>query len=114
MPRASRDHAPSPCEDGRPHRGGGGLVMDDRCRIGNEPATRSLGRYRFCERHYERALRQRGSLWRADLISLLALAAFVVIVYVVDELLKPRLAGTSLITVGVIIALVPAILWLIF
>ena len=44
--------------------------MDDRCRIGNEPATRSLGSYRFCDRHYERALRQRGSLWRADLVSL--------------------------------------------
>src|SRR5688572_959586 len=88
--------------------------MDDRCRIGNEPATRSLGRYRFCERHYQRALRQRGSLWRADLIALLALAAFVVIVYALDELLKPRLAGTSLVTVGVVIALVPAVLWLIF
>ena len=88
--------------------------MDDRCRIGNEPATRSLGRYRFCERHYQRALRQRGSLWRADLISLLVLAAFVVIVYAVDALLKPNLSGTSLITVGVVVALVPAVLWLIF
>ena len=89
-------------------------MIDDRCRIGNEPATRSLGKYRFCERHYQRALRQRGSLWRADLVSLLALAAFVVIVYALDELLKPRLSGTTLLTVGVVIALVPAVLWLIF
>ena len=89
-------------------------MIDDRCRIGNEPATRSLGNYRFCERHYERALRQRGSLWRADLISLLALAAFVVVVYALDELLKPRLSGSSLVTVGVVIALIPAVLWLVF
>ena len=58
--------------------------MGDRCRVCGEPATRTLGSYRFCDRHYERALRQRGSLWRADLISVAALVVFVAIVYVLD------------------------------
>lgn len=88
--------------------------MADACRICGEPATHSLGNYRFCDRHYERALRQRGSLWRADLVSLVGLIAFVVIVYLLDAILKPRLSGTGLLAVGVILAIVPAIIWLVF
>ena len=88
--------------------------MDDRCRIGNEPATRSLGAYRFCERHYERALRQRGSLWRADIVSLVALGLFVLLVYALDAALNPRLDTGSLLIVGTVIAIVPTIIWLAF
>lgn len=86
--------------------------MDDRCRIGHEPATRSLGAYRFCDRHYERALRQRGSLWRADIVSLIALGLFVVVVYALDAALKPQLGTGALVVVGAVIALVPTAIWL--
>jgi RsiW-degrading membrane proteinase PrsW (M82 family) len=88
--------------------------MDDRCRIGNEPATRSLGAYRFCDRHYERALRQRGSLWRADIVSLVALGVFVLLVYALDSILNPRLDTGALVVVGTVIAIVPTIIWLSF
>jgi protease PrsW len=88
--------------------------MDDRCRIGNEPATRTLGSYRFCDRHYERALRQRGSLWRADLISLLAVGIFVLVVYLLDAALNPRLSGGALVAAGVVLALIPTAIWLAF
>lgn len=88
--------------------------MAERCRICGEPATHSLGNYRFCDRHYERALRQRGSLWRADLISLVGLIAFVVIVYALDAVLNPKLSGSSLIVFGLIVAVIPAAIWLLF
>jgi len=88
--------------------------MDDRCRIGSEPATRSLGAYRFCDRHYERALRQRGSLWRADIVSLVALGLFVLLVYALDAALNPRLDAGALLLVGTVVAIVPTIIWLAF
>lgn len=86
--------------------------MDELCRTGNEPATRTLGAYRFCERHYEHALRQRGSLWRADMVSLVALGLFVLLVYALDAALNPRLDTGSLLIVGTVIAIVPTIIWL--
>lgn len=88
--------------------------MPDSCRICGEPATHSLGSYRFCDRHYARALNQRGSLWRADLISVVSLIAFVVIVYVLDAVLNPSVSGTVLVALGVILAIVPAVIWLMF
>lgn len=88
--------------------------MDDRCRIGNEPATRTLGAYRFCDRHYERALRQRGSLWRADLVSLIAVGLFVLVVYGLDAALSPRLDSGLLVVIGTLIALVPTAIWFTF
>lgn len=88
--------------------------MDERCRICGEPATHSLGNYRFCDRHYSRALNQRGSLWRADLISVVSLIAFVAIVYVLDAVLNPKVSGTGLVGIGLILAIVPAVIWLTF
>lgn len=86
--------------------------MDDRCRICTEPATASLGAYRFCDRHLQRALTQRSSLWRADLLSLLLLVAFVVVIAVLDNVLDPDLSDAALVTLGAVIALVPAAIWL--
>lgn len=88
--------------------------MDDRCRICQRPATHTLGKYRFCDEHYARAQTQRGSLWRADLLSLGALIVFVVLVYVLDSVLDPKLRGDDLLAVGVVLALVPAAIWLAF
>jgi protease PrsW len=95
-------------------RKGGAARMAEHCRVCGEPATRTLGAYRFCDRHYERALRQRGSLWRADLISVATLVVFVLIVYLLDQALNPDLSGTWLVAVGTVIAIVPAIVWLAF
>ena len=83
------------------------------CRICAEAASRSLGDYRFCERHYARALTQRGSLWRTDVLSLLALVAFVGIVYALDAALSPTLTGSALRAVGAVVAVVPAVIWLV-
>jgi RsiW-degrading membrane proteinase PrsW (M82 family) len=84
------------------------------CRICDEPATNVFGSYHFCDRHYQRATRQRGGVWQADLLSFAVLIAFVILVFVIDEALDLRLRGTGLLFAGAIIAIVPAIIWLAF
>lgn len=88
--------------------------MSGTCRICAEPATRILGAYAFCERHFERANRARPSGWQADVASIALLVGFVVVLYAIDGLLQPRLSGTALTTIGLVLAAVPAVVWLAF
>ncbi len=88
--------------------------MDGSCRICARPATATLGAYRFCDRHRDRALSQRGGLWRADVLSLLLLAAFVVGVALLDGALDPDLSDAALVALGAVVSLVPAAVWLAF
>ncbi|MGP1674187.1 MAG: PrsW family intramembrane metalloprotease [Candidatus Limnocylindrales bacterium] len=88
--------------------------MSEACRICAEPATRTLGAYAFCERHFERAGRERRGGWQADVASITLLVGFVVVLYAIDALVGPRLSGTALTAIGLILAAVPAIVWLVF
>ena len=88
--------------------------MTQGCRICEQPATHTLGSYAFCEKHHHTATRQRGSLWRADAISLLILVAFVALVFVFDAVADPRFDRGTLTVVGIVLALVPAAIWLAF
>ncbi len=54
------------------------------------------------------------SILQADMISILALVVFVLIVYALDSLLKPQFSNFTLLLTGVILALVPAGIWLAF
>lgn len=84
------------------------------CRICGRPATRRLGERAFCGRHYERALHERRSKRHADLASMAALAAFVACAWLLDRLLAPDLSPALLLATGVLMALVPAAVWLAF
>lgn len=88
--------------------------MSGTCRICDEPATRTIGEYAFCERHFERASRARRGGWQADVASIVLLVGFVVIVFALDALVGARLSGTALTAVGLVLAAVPAIVWLTF
>lgn len=57
-------------------------------------------------------MRQRQGKWHADVASILLLAAFVVLAYAIDAVLKPHLDGPGLIVLGIVLALVPAAIWL--
>jgi len=52
------------------------------------------------------------SIVQADLVSILALVFFVVVVYGLDTLLNPQFTGFPLVLTGVVLALVPAVIWL--
>jgi RsiW-degrading membrane proteinase PrsW (M82 family) len=53
----------------------------------------------------------RGSFWRSGLASLVGLAAFVALMGLIPQ---PRYEGIPLLAVGIVLALVPALFWLVF
>lgn len=73
-----------------------------------------LGGRAYCEEHYAKVSRDRGSVWRSALVTIVALVIFAVVVALVAGATEPILAGTTLVLVGVVLALVPTALWLIF
>ena len=58
--------------------------------------------------------RQRGAWWQSSLMAIVGLIVFVAVVVGLDAALKPRLTGTALILVGVLLAIIPAVIWLVF
>ncbi len=79
-----------------------------------EGDAKRIGGRCFCELHYARATRDRRSVWRAGLLQIVSLVAFVLIVELVVSLTDLTLNGWSLLIAGIVLALVPALLWLFF
>ncbi len=75
---------------------------------------KSIGRRRYCEEHYARVTRERDHFWRSGWVLVAALVAFVLAVVGIDAFVKPTLEGGSLIVTGLVMALVPALIWLVF
>ncbi|MCS7059622.1 MAG: PrsW family glutamic-type intramembrane protease [Anaerolineae bacterium] len=63
---------------------------------------------------YAKTAQARSSVWRSAIITLVVLLVFVAAVVAIDAALQPQLAGIGLLAVGIVLALAPAILWLIF
>jgi RsiW-degrading membrane proteinase PrsW (M82 family) len=59
-------------------------------------------------------VRQRAAWWQSAILAVVGVLVFVGIVIGLDAAFQPQLTGTSLIIVGIILATVPAILWLVF
>lgn len=59
-----------------------------------------------------KAARQRRSVWRSELIAIVGLLIFVAAVVGVDTAVRPDLSGAVLQVTGLVLALVPAALWL--
>jgi RsiW-degrading membrane proteinase PrsW (M82 family) len=64
--------------------------------------------------HQPAALRARLHVWRDELVLISGLLVFVGIVYALNSVFNTLLSGTNLLAAGVIIALVPAFIWLAF
>ena len=58
--------------------------------------------------------RQRSSLWQADIASILLLILFVLAIFGLEAWLQPQFTPTSLVLTGILMALVPAVVWLAF
>ncbi len=74
----------------------------------------ALGQRSYCAACYAKVIRNRRGLWWSSLAQVLLLIVFVVLVEVVVGAAKPQFQGPGLTLVGVILALVPAVLWLAF
>lgn len=84
------------------------------CRVCERPATHKFGRYRFCDIHHEHARRARGSLWLADLASLGLLVVLVGLAFAVERIAGAALQGPTLVVAGLLLAMIPAVVWLTF
>ncbi len=73
-----------------------------------------LGNRAYCQEHWATLSRSRGSVWRAGLASVSALLVFAVAAALLAGAVKPALSGAWLTAVGVVLALIPAALWLAF
>jgi RsiW-degrading membrane proteinase PrsW (M82 family) len=62
---------------------------------------------------YSKAGYHRKGVWRSAIIAVVALLVFVALVVVIDTALKPQLSGLGLLVVGIILAFVPAVLWMV-
>ncbi len=78
------------------------------------PGTHTIGGRWFCDEHYNKAIYSRKGVWRTAIAAVIALLIFVFLVVILDTLLRPQLTGGALVVTGVILALVPALLWLVF
>lgn len=58
--------------------------------------------------------RERGSVWQADVASIIILVVFVVLVYAIEQFVQPDFTSTGLLITGIILAIIPAIIWLAF
>jgi len=80
--------------------------------VGRE--AKRIGGRAYCERHYAKVSQDRPSAWRAGLGHILGQVVFVLLVVALVSLLKPTLTGFSLVAAGLVLALVPALIWLVF
>jgi len=88
--------------------------LNGRCRVCGQAGTNRLGGYVFCDAHYARARHHRRSIWHADVVSAALLVGFVLAVAAVDRWLRPEFTAASLMVTGVVLAVVPAAVWLTF
>jgi len=83
------------------------------CRVCAQPAVRQLGAYALCQRHYDLATRERPHVWRAQAIAVAILVALVVVATVIGTVAGRSLAGLPLLVIGLVIAVVPAVVWMV-
>jgi RsiW-degrading membrane proteinase PrsW (M82 family) len=73
-----------------------------------------LGGRHYCDEHLAKVARDRLSLWRTGIVEIAAIVIFVAIVALIAPLLPATLEGAPLIIAGLIVAIIPAIIWLFF
>lgn len=73
-----------------------------------------LGNRAYCAEHWAKLNRQRRSVWRSEGLSVLAIALFAVIVALAADAAQLALSSTGLILAGLVLAVIPAALWLAF
>lgn len=87
------------------------------CCVCNKPVggdAPSIGKRSYCEEHYAKVGHDRSSVWRSSAVTLVALLIFAVLVIVIVQVTDPVLEGTALIVAGIGLALVPAVIWMVF
>jgi RsiW-degrading membrane proteinase PrsW (M82 family) len=87
------------------------------CCVCHKPLSfeaKTLGGRLYCPEHYATVTKDRKGLWTSGLVEIGGVLAFNALVAFLAWLIKPNLSGTPLIVIGTILALIPAVLWMVF
>ncbi len=80
--------------------------------LGDE--ARVLGGRLYCPTHYEKVTQERRGVWTSGVIEIGGVVVFSALLAFLAWLIKPRFTGVPLVLTGVILAVVPAALWMVF
>lgn len=89
-------------------------MPDPICSVCGQAAENKIKARWFCREHFTKAIRQRPHAWRGFILLIVGLLVFVGLVSILDALLQPVLTGSSLVWAGILMALVPAGIWMTF
>jgi RsiW-degrading membrane proteinase PrsW (M82 family) len=84
------------------------------CQVPLTGEGRTIGKRCYCTEHYAKVVRGRDHFWHSGWILVAALIVFILLVVGVDTFARPALEGGLLLAVGIALALVPALIWLLF
>lgn len=92
-------------------------MINETCCVCNKPVTgaaKLLGGRVFCEEHYARVGQSRRGLWLASLALIVGLALFTAAVFFAAPTFRETvLQGPVLVLIGLLLALIPAAVWLV-
>jgi len=89
-------------------------MPDQVCCVCGDPASKTIGPRWFCEKHFQSAKHERSHTWRSSILLVVGLVVFVGIVYTLDLVFKPAFTNLELILAGLVLALIPALIWMVF
>jgi len=92
-------------------------MADLTCCICGDPvgaAPRQIGGRAYCDRHYARVTASHRGVWATGVVQIAALVVFVLIVELILSSASITLDQTGLLIAGVVLAIVPALMWLAF
>jgi RsiW-degrading membrane proteinase PrsW (M82 family) len=83
------------------------------CHLPIEGKAKSIGQRYFCDRHYNKAFSNRKGLWINLAVGVAALFVYAGIVALLDAFLLKGLSGFMRMSIGIILSLIPAAIWLV-
>ena len=92
-------------------------MVDNVCCVCHQPVgddAKQLGGRIYCARHFARVTQDRPGAWRAGLGMVVGQLVLVLLVEVLVSVFKPVLLGWTLVAAGVGLALISALIWLVF
>jgi RsiW-degrading membrane proteinase PrsW (M82 family) len=78
-----------------------------------QPPYNLIGQRVYCARHYALVNKSNAGFWRAGVVQIVGMAVFAAVVALIASFL-PELSRAALIAFGLFMAIVPALLWLIY
>ena len=78
------------------------------------PDARRLGGRAYCDRHYARVTAHHRGIWQTGLVQIAVLVLFVLLVEAILSSVSIEFSQTGLVIAGVVLAIVPALIWLAF